>query len=178
MRHDRSMLSSAQNKLRHQRRLASQVVLVVENPPANAGDVRDSGSVPRSGRSSGGRPDNPLQYSCLEDPHRQRSLAGYSPQSHTESDMTEVTQCAKTMHYLKLGAVKLHTKTLYFQIRLSRSLHVQILLETRLEEWGKDLQGLRCPNSCLSEISPRGPHRIFSSKIDGPFFLLLVQLAL
>ena len=45
---------------------ASQVALVVKNPPANAGDVRDSGLIPGSGRSPGGGHGNPLQYSCLE----------------------------------------------------------------------------------------------------------------
>ena len=45
---------------------ASQLVLVVKNPPANAGDARDPGSAPGSGRSPGGRHGNPLQYSCLE----------------------------------------------------------------------------------------------------------------
>ena len=39
---------------------------VVKNPPADAGDVRDSGWIPGSGRSSGGGNGNPLQYSCLE----------------------------------------------------------------------------------------------------------------
>ena len=47
---------------------ASQVVLVVKSPPAKVGDVRDSGLIPRSGRSPGGRHSNPLQYSCLENP--------------------------------------------------------------------------------------------------------------
>ena len=42
---------------------ASQVVLVVKNPPTNAGDIRDVGSIPRSGRSVGEGHDNPLQYS-------------------------------------------------------------------------------------------------------------------
>ena len=41
-----------------------------------AGDV---GSLPELGRSSGGGRDNPLQYSCLENPHGQKSLAGCSP---------------------------------------------------------------------------------------------------
>ena len=41
-------------------------MLVVKNPLANTGDVRDLGSVPGSGRSPGGRHGNPLQYSCLE----------------------------------------------------------------------------------------------------------------
>ena len=47
---------------------ASQVVLVVKNPPANAGDRRDVGSIPGSGRSPAGGRGNPLQYSWLENP--------------------------------------------------------------------------------------------------------------
>ena len=45
---------------------ASQVVLMVKNPPASAGDLRDVGLVGGSGRSPGGGHDNPLHYSCLE----------------------------------------------------------------------------------------------------------------
>ena len=45
---------------------ASQVALVVKNPPANAGDVRDVGLIPGSGRSPEGDHGNPLQCSCLE----------------------------------------------------------------------------------------------------------------
>ena len=44
------------------------MALVVKNLPANAGDTRDSGSIPGLGRSSGGELGNPLQYSCLENP--------------------------------------------------------------------------------------------------------------
>ena len=47
---------------------ASQMVLVVNNPPANAGDIRHAGSVPGLGRSPGAGHGNPLQYSCLENP--------------------------------------------------------------------------------------------------------------
>ena len=46
---------------------------VVKNPPANAGDTGDRGSVPGSGRSSGEGNDNPLQYSCLENPMERRA---------------------------------------------------------------------------------------------------------
>ena len=46
---------------------ASQVGSVVKNP-ANAGDARDTSSIPESGRSSGVGNGNPLQYSCLENP--------------------------------------------------------------------------------------------------------------
>ena len=41
---------------------------MVKNPPANAGDLRHSGSIPVSGRSPGGGHGNRFQYSCLENP--------------------------------------------------------------------------------------------------------------
>ena len=44
------------------------MVLVVQDPPANAGEVRDASSIPGSERPPGGGPGNPLQYSCLENP--------------------------------------------------------------------------------------------------------------
>ena len=44
------------------------MVLVVKNPPANAGEVREEGLIPGSGRSLSEGNDNPLQYSCLENP--------------------------------------------------------------------------------------------------------------
>ena len=47
---------------------ASQVMLVVKNPPAIAGDVRDTDSIPGLGRSPRGGCSNPLQYSCLKNP--------------------------------------------------------------------------------------------------------------
>ena len=84
--------------------MAFQVVLVVKYPPANAGDTRNAGSVPGLGRSPGRGNSNPLQYSCLENPHGQRTLAGYSLLGHIDSDMTEVTYHAilSTSIYLAL----------------------------------------------------------------------------
>ena len=67
------------------------MALGIKNPLVNAGDVRDKGLIPGSQRSPGGGHGNPLQYSCLENPHRQRSLAGYGPQGRKESDSTEAT---------------------------------------------------------------------------------------
>ena len=52
-------------------------------------NVGDLGSIPRLGRSPGGGHGNPLQYSCLENPHGQRNLAGYSPWGLKESDTIE-----------------------------------------------------------------------------------------
>ena len=52
---------------------------MVKNPPASEKDTRDMDLIPGLGRSPGGGNGNPLQYSCLENPHGQRSLAGYGP---------------------------------------------------------------------------------------------------
>ena len=56
-----------------------------KNPPANAGDA---GLIPGSGKSPGEANGNPLQYSCLEKSHGQRSLEGYSSWGHKGTDTT------------------------------------------------------------------------------------------
>ena len=58
----------------------------------SACNAEDLGSIPELGRSPGGGHSNPLQYSCLENPHGQRSLVGCSPQGHKELDTTEATE--------------------------------------------------------------------------------------
>ena len=62
------------------------MALVVKNPSANAGDVRDKGSIPGLGRFPGGGHGNPLQYSYLENPMDRGAWWGCK-----ELDMTEVT---------------------------------------------------------------------------------------
>ena len=69
---------------------AFHVVLVVKNLPANAGDVRDVGSIPGWGRSPGGGPGNPLQNSCLENP-MDRGIFWAIVLMVSESDRTKVT---------------------------------------------------------------------------------------
>ena len=58
----------------------------------NEGDL---GSISGLGRSLGGGPGNPLHYSCLENPHGQRNMAGYSPWSCQQLDMTEQLSTAQ-----------------------------------------------------------------------------------
>ena len=69
---------------------ASQVALLVENLPANAGDVREAGSIPGLGRSPRGGHGNRLQYSCLENP-MDRGAWRTAIHGVTESDTTEHT---------------------------------------------------------------------------------------
>ena len=68
----------------------SQVALVVKNPTASVGDIRDLSSIPGSGRSPGGEHGNPLQYSCLENP---MDRGAWRAMAHgiTELDRTEAT---------------------------------------------------------------------------------------
>ena len=68
----------------------SRVALVVKDVLANAGDLRDVGSIHGSGRSPGGGHGNPLQYSCLENP-RDRGAWQVSSHRVAESNTTEAT---------------------------------------------------------------------------------------
>ena len=78
------------------RKYNSQVVsLVVNNLPANAGDVRDVGSIPGSGRSSGEGHSNPLQYSSLENPMNRGDWRA-TVHGVAESDTAEMTEHART----------------------------------------------------------------------------------
>ena len=62
----------------------------------SACNVGDLGSIPGLGISPGGGNGSSLQYSCLENPHGQRGLLGYSPWAHKKSDMTEQLSTAST----------------------------------------------------------------------------------
>ena len=65
--------------------------LVVKNPPANAGDIRNLGLIPGLGRSPGGGQGHLLPVFLPGESHGQRSLAGCGPCGHKESEVTEVT---------------------------------------------------------------------------------------
>ena len=71
------------------------MVQVVKNPPANVGEVRNTGFIPGLGSSPGGGNGNPLQYSCLENP-MDRGVGWATVHGVTESDLTEVTEHTRT----------------------------------------------------------------------------------
>ena len=68
---------------------ASQVALVVKNPPGNAGDIRDAGWIPRLGRFPWIRAWQPTPVFLPGESHGQRSLEGYGPQGHKELNTTK-----------------------------------------------------------------------------------------
>ena len=62
---------------------------MIKNLPANTGDVREAGSIPGSRKFPSGGHSNQFQYSCLENPHGQRSLVSYNPWGYEESHKSE-----------------------------------------------------------------------------------------
>ena len=81
---------------------ASQVTLEVKNPPANAGDTRDSGSILGSGRSPGEGHGNPLQYSCLENPMDRGPLKATVHGVTKESDTTYQLNKKSNSHKIRV----------------------------------------------------------------------------
>ena len=76
-----------------------QVVLAVENLPANARDIRDAGLILGSGRSPGGGHGNPFQYSCLENPMdrgRQRNIVHRIVKSQTRLKRLSMLACMES----------------------------------------------------------------------------------
>ena len=67
-------------------------VSVYKESASNSEDRRDTGLIPGSGRSTGGRHSNPLQYSCLENPMDRGVWQATIHRGHKESDMTQVTE--------------------------------------------------------------------------------------
>ena len=88
------------------------MTLVVKNLPANAGDINEAGSIPESGRCPGGGNGNHFQYSCLENPHGQRSLACYNPLGLKEWDTPEHTHKLETAEMSLDGQMNQQTSVL------------------------------------------------------------------
>ena len=98
---------------------------VIKNPPANAGD---RSSIPGLGRSIGEGNDNSLKYSCLENPHGQRSLAGYSPRvPKSQAQLSKHSTAYTFMYVCVLSATPW---TISHQAPLSMG-----ILQARILDW-------------------------------------------
>ena len=106
----------------------------------NAGDL---GSIPGSERSPGEGSGISLQYSCLENPHGQRNLAGYSPWGCKESDMTERLSTSKVKKISNIFEIFI----LFTYSRVSKKLG-DVLRDTNF----KDIQS-SSPNSPKANYS-------------------------
>ena len=87
-------------------------------------DVRDMGSIPGLGRSPEGGHGNSLQYSCLEDPHGQRSLVGYSPWGRR---VGHNWMCAHTQMITTIYSYYEEEKTQQVSLITRRVLHTDIM---------------------------------------------------
>ena len=81
------------------------MVLVLKNMPADAGDIRDAGSVPGLGGSPGGGHGNTLQYSCLDNP---MVRGAWWAILHGIADL-DTTEVSTHTHIRKLGFADIHT---------------------------------------------------------------------
>ena len=85
---------------------ASNVALVVKNSPPSAGDIRDTGSIPVSGRSPGVRKWQPTPVFMPGESHRQRSLVGYHPWvAKSQTGLKQLSTHMKTAAMLNLPSI-------------------------------------------------------------------------
>ena len=120
----------------------------------NAGDL---GSIPGLGKSSGGGHGNPLQYSCLENPHGQRSLVGYSCK---ESDTTKwLSVRARTHTHTHTSSPALSVVGLFYLRHSSRCIksEVKVLLT-------QSCPTLFYPIDCRLSPTPQAPLSMESSR--------------
>ena len=90
---------------------------MVKNPPADAGDVRDTGLMPGSGRSPGGGHGNSLQYSCLENPMDRWSRVVYRPWSCKNLD-TIWHESTHIINYTLIYLTKKNLRASYIRVPL------------------------------------------------------------
>jgi len=103
----------------------------------SACSAEDLGSIPRLGRSPGEAHSNPLQYFCLKNPHGQRSLVGYCPWGHEESDMTKQLSTQHIYHtqYNNQLTLKIKIKTAEMNLYLMAEQDIISFLQSNIWEW-------------------------------------------
>ena len=117
------------------------VVLVVKNPSARAGDVRDMGSTPGSGRSPGGGNGNPLQYSCLENPIDRGTWRTTVHEVTVGQDWSDLAHT----HCMCLGEHQAQSWALWLRLVTLQSPNIPILTC----HWSSNILCIRFPPSVL-----------------------------
>ena len=118
------------------------MTLVVNNPPANAGNVRDVRSIPGSGRSPRGGHGNPLQYSCLENP--------------TDRGVWRATVHRVAKSWIRLKQLSMHTQNpLTASILIQEPVSVALQLDVLISNLPLSLSlGV----VCFSAMTPTNPN--------------------
>ena len=120
----------------------------------SACNVGDPGSIPGLESSPGEGHGNPLQYSCLENPHGQRSLAGYSPWGHKQLDMTEQLSTAHPRGQVPVspGHVCLSSLLLFISrgVQTSENLPKPVILNCKTNPLAFSQPLATCSHSCVN----------------------------
>ena len=139
---------------------AFQLALVVKNLPANAGDTRDMGLIPASGRPSGEGHGNPLQYSCLENPMDRE--ASWATVHRTVKSWTRLKHIS--VHSVYVSAIVSIHLTLSIPLCVHKSIIAFLFLPCKQENNGLDwglgeggVQGSGRPPSVFSLIGLLNP---------------------
>ena len=119
---------------------ASQVAQWVKNLPTNAGDV---GLIPGSGRISWSRKWKPIPIFLPGKSHRQRSLVGYSPRDHKESDMTEHAYTEALRRFMQTTCLNFFS----IKIQVNSSVNNSLSLDLPCSNWTRKMFSLM---KCLS----------------------------
>ena len=140
---------------------------MVKNPPANEGVA---GSIPGSRRFPGGREDNPLQYSCLEDPHGQKSLMDYSPRGSQRVGHDRVPRQQQPLWSLTgTGGPECHVAITSLTGPLSPSREAASVFLSSLNRGLVQLaQGRRQLGSPSPSVSAIGPKHVQSTVTPAP----------
>ena len=123
-------------------------------------NARDLGSILELGRSPGEGICNPLQYSCLKNPHGQRSLAGYSTLGHRELDMTEWLTLSLSLH-CEAGCWATHMSILKWE---SKFLMEEFILRA-VRLWKKNKTYLQDLIATKFSIKGWGLEQVFEDEI-------------
>ena len=137
---------------------ASKMVLVVKNPPASGGDIRDTGLIPGWGKSPGGGNGHPLQYSCLENPMDRGAW------------QTTVHRMAKG--HTRLKWLSMHAPTVTFPKGLSKPLCLKLPIRPpHHSHIITIITVLILCIYCLLSKNIRGDHTCLLRKVSDPQYL-------
>ena len=139
-------------------------MLVVKNPPVNAGDIRDLGSIPSSGRSPGGGHGNPLKYCLLENPMDRGAWLATVHGGHRESvryDWSDLALTDTIMNMKNLNIKFMHTLAFYPKLLFKNS--ALLHFSGKIKAYKNNLSQKYSYQGSLTSV-----HSLLTAFISGP----------